>query len=74
MEAIIVAGSAIAGFSCLLLLSKRPLADADTIAAIFMLLLALPMLEKLLLARTIAIPYAGFSLFSGAPLAFGPLL
>jgi AraC-like DNA-binding protein len=74
MEAIIVAGSAIAAFTCILLLTKRPLADSDAVAAIFMLLLALPMLEKLLLAGSIALPYLGFSIFSGAPFAFGPFL
>ena len=74
MVTIIAAGSAIAAFACLLLLTKRERADSDVIASIFMLLLALPMLEKLLLAGIIKLPYLGFSLFSGAPLAFGPFL
>jgi len=74
MVAIIVAGSAIAAFTCLILLTKRPLADSDAVAAAFMLLLALPMLEKLLLDGSVALPFLGFSLFSGAPLTFGPFL
>lgn len=74
MFAIVVAASTIIVFTCLLLLTKRPLADSDIIAAAYMLLLALPMLEKLLLAGSIQFPYLGFSLFSGAPLAFGPFL
>lgn len=74
MLAIITAGSAIAAFTCLLLLTKRPFADSDATAAAFLLLLALPMLEKLLLAGNIKLPNLGFSLFSGAPLAFGPFL
>ena len=74
MFAIIVAGSAIAAFTGLILLTKRPLADSKVVAAVFMLLLVLPMLEKLLLARSIGLPYPGFSLFSGAPLTFGPFL
>jgi AraC-like DNA-binding protein len=74
MVAIIIAGSSIAAFTCLLLLTKRPLADADRDAAAFMLILALPMLEKLLLSGSISFPYLGFSLFSGVPLAFGPFL
>ena len=74
MLAIIIAGSAIAAFACLLLLAKRPLADSDAVAAVFLLILALPMLEKLILDGSIALPYLGFSLFSGSPLAFGPFL
>jgi len=74
MLAIIIAGSAIAAFTCLLLLAKRPLENSDVIAAAFMLLLTLPMLEKLLLDGSIKLPYLGFSLFSGSPLAFGPFL
>ena len=74
MFAIIIAGSAIAAFACLLLLTKRPLADSDAVAAVFLLILALPMLEKLILDGSIALPYLGFSLFSGSPLAFGPFL
>ena len=74
MFAIIIAGSAIAAFACLLLLTMRPLADSDAVAAVFLLILALPMLEKLILDGSIALPYLGFSLFSGSPLAFGPFL
>jgi len=74
MVAVIIIGCSIAAFTCLLLLTKRPLAGSDAVAAAFMLLLALPMLEKLVLARNIALPYPGFSIFSGAPLAFGPFL
>jgi AraC-like DNA-binding protein len=74
LVAVIVSGSAIAVFACLLLLTKRPLADSDLIASVFILLLTLPMAEKLLLAGSIELPYLGFRLFSGAPLAFGPFL
>jgi len=74
MVAIIIAGSAIAAFACLLLLAKRPRADSDAVASAFMLFLVVPMLEKLLLAGDIRIPYLGFSLLSGSPVAFGPFL
>lgn len=74
MEFVIVAGSSIALFSCLLLLAKRPLTSSETIAVGLLAALVLPMLEKLVLSGTLPLPHLQRAVLSGAPLAFGPLL
>lgn len=74
MITVIIIGCSVATFTGLLLLTKRPLATSDAISAAFMLLLVLPMLEKLVLDGTIGLPYFVSSLFLGSPLTFGPFL
>lgn len=61
-------------FTCLFFLSKRPLTNSDKIIAIFMLFLAIPMMEKLVLMKVIDIPYLRFGIFIGSALTFGPFL
>jgi len=74
MEFVIVAGSSIALFSCLLLLAKRPQTSSESTAVGLLAALVLPMVEKLVLEGTLPLPYFGSSVLSGAPLVFGPLL
>lgn len=74
MISIIIIGISIAAFTSLLFLSRRPLTSNDKTIAAFMLFLAMPMLEKLILIKVIDIPYLGFSLFFGSALTFGPFL
>jgi AraC-like DNA-binding protein len=70
----IIIGISIAVFTCLIFLSKRPLTSNDKIIAVFMVFLAMPMLEKLVLMKVIDIPYLNFSVFFGSALTFGPFL
>ncbi len=74
MEFVIVAGSSLALFSCLLLLAKRPLTSSEGIGIGLLFTLVVPMLEKLVLEGTLGLPYFRTAVFSGSPLAFGPLL
>ncbi len=74
MVTVIIIGSTIALFVCLLLLTNRPLLAPAVFASVFLVLLTLPMLEKLIVNRVLPIPYLRFSLLAGAPFAFGPLL
>jgi AraC-like DNA-binding protein len=74
MTTIIIIGISIAVFTCLIFLSKQPLIINNTIIAVFMLFLVIPMLEKLVLMNVITIPYFQFSIFYGSVLTFGPFL
>jgi AraC-like DNA-binding protein len=74
MITIIIIGISIAVFTSVIFLSKRPLTSNDKIIAVFMVFLAMPMLEKLVLVKVIAIPYLNFSVFFGSALTFGPFL
>jgi AraC-like DNA-binding protein len=70
----IIIGISIAVFTSIIFLSKRSLTSNDKIIAVFMVFLAMPMLEKLVLMKVIDIPYLNFSVFFGSALTFGPFL
>jgi len=74
MVIVITIGTTLALFTCLCLLTKRPLAAPELTASGFLLLLVLPMLEKLAANGDLALPYLPFTLLAGAPLGFGPFL
>jgi len=74
MVIVITIGSTLALFTCLCLLTKRPVAAPELTASGFLLLLVLPMLEKLAVNGDFSLPYLPFTLLAGAPLGFGPFL